>query len=148
VRRTELGQKIVERYREELQLDLPIRWPKERTVRRRRKEDVEHLRAHVAELCTEHAITKAFSRQRGYGRALLYDELREIHYPQIYSRKDYFVALHEIGHVVLGHRGPDHRDILQKERDAWDWALENARVKPTQAVRGMILRSLRSYGAD
>jgi hypothetical protein len=150
LQRTKLGQKVVERYREQLDLDLPIRWPSEKP-RRRQRENVVPLRAHIKELCAEQGIARSFSGRRGHGSAYLHDDTREIRYSQIHSRNEYFTALHEIGHILLGHRGgpshdPDER--LQRERDAWDWALENARVKPTQAVRGMILRSLRSYGAD
>jgi hypothetical protein len=146
LKRTKLGQKVVERYWEELNTGQPIRWPTEKPRRRRQKESVAPLIAHVDELCANHGITRSFSL---HAYARLSADQRLIRCPQIRSRTDYFTALHEIAHILLWHSGPAPGDVrLQRERDAWDWALETARVKPTQAVRGMILRCLRSYGAD
>jgi hypothetical protein len=108
--------------------------------------NVAPLRAHIEELCEEHEIHRSFNRLGAYARQTAYQ--RVIGVPQVYDRKDYFTALHEIAHIVLWHSGPASGDVrLRRERDAWEWALENARVKPTQAVRGMITRCLRSYGA-
>jgi hypothetical protein len=144
LKRTKLGQKVVERYHVELHSGAPIRWPGEKP-RRRQRENVAPLRAHIEELCEEHEIHRSVNRLGAYARQTAYR--RVIGVPQVYDRKDYFTALHEIGHIVLFHHARDRTNIRQEERDAWDWALENARVKPTQAVRGMITRCLRSYGA-
>lgn len=56
--------------------------------------------------------------------------------PIIQDEKDYFVMLHELGHVALGHTQgrPPHRDktfyfdngVLRSEAEAWEFALDAA----------------------
>jgi hypothetical protein len=71
---------------------------------------------------------------------------RRVRVPRIATRCDYFTALHEIGHVVLGESSD--QSTLDIERAAWRWAIGQARVPQTQAVRAMIRRSLQSYEAS
>jgi hypothetical protein len=76
-------------------------------------------------------------RRGGRGEATL-----QIRIPPVRGQVTYFVALHEIGHLVgPGRSGPR----LEKEAAAWRWALANAIVEPTQASRRSMGRRLRSY---
>lgn len=65
------------------------------------------------------------------------------------SEVDYLVALHEIGHVVLGHVGEKgklvSRMILRTEVEAWQWALKHKRCPLTQAGVDEIRSCLDSY---
>jgi hypothetical protein len=54
----------------------------------------------------------------------------------------YFVALHEIGHLVGKGRSGTR---LEKEAAAWRWAIEHAIIAPTDATRRSMGRRLRSY---
>jgi hypothetical protein len=137
IRRTGLGERVAQRYWDELQTGRPIRWP---AGAPRRGEDPAPLAAHVEGLCDGHGIRWSHRNLQAYATSTT----RRIAFPRIRDRKDYFVALHEIAHIVLEHGSPS----LRQEREAWNWALEHARVKPTQAVRAMIRRALRSYGDD
>lgn len=55
---------------------------------------------------------------------------RIVHHPPSITVKDYFVGLHELGHVVCGHSHPHcsetiHETYLQIEVEADEWALAN-----------------------
>jgi len=139
VRRTRLGQKVALRYWEELALDRPIRWPQ--ATRRRstpaQRARLADLTAHIEELCANHNVKWTGSATTAGGVA--WPASRHMRCPRIKSRVNYFVALHELGHLVLG--TPD-------EKDAWGWAIDTARVRPTQAVKAAIRRGLRSHGIE
>ncbi len=65
-----------------------------------------------------------------------------IRVPPVRGQVTYFVALHEIGHLV----GPGRSGTrLEKEAAAWRFALHMALVEPTDACRRRIGRRLRSY---
>ena len=65
-----------------------------------------------------------------------------IRMPPVRGQVTYFVALHEIGHLV----GPGRSGTrLEKEAAAWRYALQIALVEPTDACRNRIGRRLRSY---
>lgn len=144
IRRTALGQAVVARYGYELMTGRPIRWaqPKRRSTRVQRARAPEFAE-HVGALCAEHGISQvrasaASARPTGWeARA----DLGRVRIPPIRSRTDYFIALHEIAHVVLGHGGRGH-GVLEIEGDAWAWAIEHARVPPTQAVKACIRNTL------
>lgn len=55
----------------------------------------------------------------------------------------YFVALHEIGHVLVGMC--DTR--LEREAAAWEWALTHALVRPHYSTRQRICACLVRYVA-
>jgi hypothetical protein len=101
------------------------------------------LDAHVDELCALHDIERLNGgrgraiRRGGRGEATL-----QIKIPPVRGQVTYFVALHEIGHLV----GPGRSGRrLEKEAAAWRWALAHAIVEPTQASRRSMGRRLRSY---
>src|SRR6266496_3428786 len=57
----------------------------------------------------------------------------------------YFVALHELGHVLSS--GNRYLRTLESEADAWQWALANTEEEPTKATLKGIRRRLSSYVA-
>jgi hypothetical protein len=101
----------------------------------------------VQALCAHHGIHRADGR----GRAVLVRVRRrdggverrlEIRIPPVRGQVSYFIALHEIGHLVGGGRSGRR---LEKEEAAWRYALAQALVPPTDATRRRIGRRLRSY---
>jgi hypothetical protein len=107
----------------------------------------EALDRHIADLCARHGIR----RRDGSGRAVLIrvrhrdgrvERRLEIRVPPVRGQVSYFVALHEIGHLVGDGRSGRR---LDKEAAAWRFALREALVEPTDATRRRIGRRLRSY---
>jgi hypothetical protein len=102
---------------------------------------VDLMEAHIEELCCEHDIELAGSSSRG--RAIRWRGGRlEISIPPIRGQVSYFIALHEIGHLVGRGRSAPR---LESEANAWLWALEHSAVEPTQATLRSISRRLRGY---
>jgi hypothetical protein len=99
------------------------------------------MNAHVEELCGTHGIELAGASARG--RAIRWRGGRlEIAIPEIRGQVSYFIALHEIGHLVGRGRSAPR---LEAEANAWLWALDNAAVEPTAATRRSISRRLHGY---
>jgi hypothetical protein len=101
------------------------------------------LERHVAGLCVEHGIRWVVG---GAGRAVIVgtgeDRRHLIRTPPIRGQVSYFVALHEIGHLV----GPGRSGTrLEKEAAAWRWALATSLVAPTETTRRRLGARLRSY---
>lgn len=93
---------------------------------------------HIAVLCREHGIRRSVSEARGRARV----KERWIQHPPIRSEMAYFVALHEIGHIMVGIDGMTR---LEREAAAWDWALDNALVLPHYSTRQRICACLVRY---
>lgn len=99
------------------------------------------MAAHVEELCDRYEIELTGSSARG--RAIRWRGGRlGISIPPIRGQVSYFIALHEIGHLVGPGRSAPR---LEAEANAWLWALEHAAVEPTQATRRSIVRRLEGY---
>jgi hypothetical protein len=99
------------------------------------------MEAHVEELCEAHGIELAGSSARG--RAIRWRGGRlEIAIPPIKGQVSYFIALHEIGHLVGPGRSAPR---LEAEANAWLFALENTAVEPTAATLRAISKRLRGY---
>jgi hypothetical protein len=97
--------------------------------------------AHIAELCRQHGIELNGASSRG--RAIRWrGGRREISIPPIRGQVSYFIALHEIGHLVGRGRSAPR---LESEANAWLWALEHSVVEPTTATKRSISRRLRGY---
>jgi hypothetical protein len=101
------------------------------------------LDRHVDELCELHGIDR---RSGSRGRAEVHRRNRRrtiaIRIPPVRGQVTYFVALHEIGHLV----GPGRSGTrLEKEAAAWRFALHEACVLPSDACRRRIGKRLRSY---
>jgi hypothetical protein len=106
-----------------------------------RRRGVELMEAHVADLCRQHRIELVGSSVRG--RAIRWSGgRREISVPPIRGQVSYFIALHEIGHLIGRGRSAPR---LESEANAWLWALENSVVEPTPTTRRSIGRRLRGY---
>ena len=102
---------------------------------------VEQMEAHVEHLCAEHGIELSGASARG--RAIRWRGGRlAISIPPIRGQVSYFIALHEIGHLVGAGRSAPR---LEAEANAWLWALEHSAVEPTQATRRSIVRRLEGY---
>jgi hypothetical protein len=118
---------------------LPPVFRQDRNPRRRR--GVELMEAHIEDLCSEYDIELAGSSARG--RAIRWRGGRlEISIPPIRGQVSYFIALHEIGHLVGKGRSAPR---LESEANAWLFALEHTVVEPTHATKRSISRRLRGY---
>jgi hypothetical protein len=101
------------------------------------------LDRHIDELCELHGILR-LSGSRGRAEVHRRNGRRTaaIRIPPVRGQVTYFVALHEIGHLI----GPGRSGTrLEKEAAAWRWALRETLVEPTDACRQRIGRRLRSY---
>ena len=107
------------------------------------------LDRHIDDLCAKHGI----GRVDGSGRAVVTrirhhdgrtERQLEIRVPPVRGQVSYFVALHEIGHLVGPGRGGRR---LESEAAAWRFALAVSLVEPTDATRRRIGARLRSYVA-
>jgi len=105
------------------------------------------LDLHIDDLCARYGIRRADGR----GRAVVirvrhrdgHTERRlEIRVPPVRGQVSYFVALHEIGHLVGAGRSGRR---LESEEAAWRFALTEALVAPTESTRRRIGKRLRSY---
>lgn len=96
------------------------------------------MATHIETLCIEHGIELRF--YKGGGRA--WKKPRRIDIRPVKGVTTYFVALHEIGHIVG--RGRSARK-LEVEANAWAWALSHAVRPPTVRVCNSIGEALRSY---
>lgn len=105
------------------------------------------LDRHIDDLCERHGIR----RGDGRGRALVIrvrhrdgkrERRLEIRVPPVRGQVSYFVALHEIGHLV-GEGRSGRR--LEREEAAWRFALCEALVVPTDTTRRRLGTRLRSY---
>lgn len=99
------------------------------------------MEAHVEQLCREHGIELSGSSARG--RAIRWRGGRlQISIPAIRGQVSYFIALHEIGHLVGRGRSAPR---LEAEANAWLWALANAAVEPSDATLRSISKRLDGY---
>jgi hypothetical protein len=101
------------------------------------------LDRHVDELCSTYGILR-LGGSRGRAEVHRHNGRRTaaIRVPPVRGQVTYFVALHEIGHLV----GPGRSGSrLEKEAAAWRWALAAALVEPTDTCRRRLGARLRSY---
>jgi hypothetical protein len=106
-----------------------------------RRRGVNLMEAHIEDLCREYGIELAGASSRG--RAIRWRGGKlEISIPPIRGQVSYFIALHEIGHLVGRGRSAPR---LEAEANAWLWALDHSIVEPTQATLRSISRRLRGY---
>ena len=101
------------------------------------------LDRHVDELCDAHGILRLNgSRGRAEVHRLGGRRTTAIRIPPVRGQVTYFIALHEVGHLI----GPGRSGTrLEKEAAAWRWALAASRVEPSEACRRRIGKRLRSY---
>jgi hypothetical protein len=100
------------------------------------------LAFHVASLCAAHEITHVVDEKRTH--AIAEPKTRRITTPRPVTRiRSYYIALHEIAHVILGF--DERRTRAPQEAAAWAWALDEAIRPPSEGVRRMILKVLWGY---
>lgn len=106
------------------------------------------FRGHIRVLCSIHGIelcedetADGIARMSTDGATLM---SQRIEVPPITTLSRYFIALHEVGHRALRHR--KGQKTIIKEREAWNWAAQHAKVPPDVAVIKEINSCLRSYG--
>jgi hypothetical protein len=118
---------------------LPRVFRQEKSLRTRK--GVELMEAHVEDLCREDGIELAGNSARG--RAIRWRGGKlEISIPPIRGQVSYFIALHEIGHLVGKGRSAPR---LESEANAWLFALQNSVVEPTPATKRSISHRLEGY---
>jgi hypothetical protein len=102
------------------------------------------LRRQVLDLAAANGIAVLDgTRGRAYRGAPRRGRAPRISIPEIRGQVSYFVALHELGHLVA--RGNRSLPQLEAEAQAWRWALDHALVAPTEHTRARIRTYLRSY---
>jgi hypothetical protein len=107
----------------------------------RTRQGVELMEAHIEDLCREYDIELGGASSRG--RAIRWRGGRlEISIPPIRGQVSYFIALHEVGHLVGKGRSAPR---LESEANAWLFALEHSVVEPTPATKRSISRRLNGY---
>lgn len=95
---------------------------------------------HVAALCDHHGITRLVRPGRGRCRV----KIRVIRHPPIEDDEmAYFVALHEVGHAILGVPAGSKR--LEREAWCWDYALRESLIPPHYSTLQRIAACLLRY---
>ncbi len=112
-----------------------------------RKMQPRTLDLHIDDMCARHGIRRVAGRGRAVVIRVRHRDGRterrlEIRVPPVRGQVSYFVALHEIGHLV-GQGRSGRR--LESEEAAWRFALAEALVAPTDTTRRRIGKRLRSY---
>ena len=95
------------------------------------------LQKHVDKLLTEHRIKATVKDGRGHANV----KKRTVVIPPIMEEMDYFVSLHEIGHIVNGLGGLR----LEREGKAWTWAYANSTIDPHYSTRQRVCSLLVRY---
>lgn len=99
------------------------------------------LADHVWELAMQNAIELDVRERHTHGRA--WARSRKVRISRVTTLRRYFIALHELGHLVARRRTVGTR--LDREARAWQWALDHALEPPNTHVWQLITESLRSY---
>lgn len=100
------------------------------------------LDAHVWAVAEANGITIEFKEGT---RCRAYVKARHVKTMPIKTPRTYFIALHELGHLLA--RGRSVGGRFAEEGTAWAWALEESLIEPTPGVWNGIRRNLRHYRA-
>jgi hypothetical protein len=101
-----------------------------------------HVRALAARGNVE-LVVSATRRPRAFRASPSRGRRARVVVPPVRGQVSYLVALHELGHVLS--RGNASMRQLEREADAWRFALRHTLVDPTPATARSLLRSLESY---
>jgi hypothetical protein len=105
--------------------------------------DVDALAAHVQQLAANHHVeVDVRPGSGGSARRARRGKPARIRIPEIRGLVSYYVALHELGHLVGRGRSGAR---LVREAAAWRWALGTAKVSPDRAVYRAIGKRLSGY---
>lgn len=85
-------------------------------------------------------VTNSFTVRNGHGNIGLYLDESDGDSPEM----AYFVALHELGHSILGHHNAEDNDV-DNEIAAWEWALSHANHEPSDETLIGIQEALATY---
>jgi len=58
--------------------------------------------------------------------------------------ESYFIALHELGHIILGHH-TNNEDPVENEIEAWEWALSHTQHEADDDILLLIQNCLATY---
>src|SRR5205085_9819509 len=105
------------------------------------------LALHTDDLCARYGIRRTGGRGRAVVVRVRHRDGRterrlEIRVPPVRGQVSYFVALHEIGHLVGAGRSGRR---LESEEAAWRFALAEAPVAPADTTRRRIGKRLRPH---
>lgn len=98
--------------------------------------------SHIEALCREHGI-QILVRNGSGGRA--HSDGRKISIPLVKSEVTYWLALHEIGHLVEPGAIASRKLRLTEEGLAWKWALNNSLIPCSDVGRRKIYSCISSY---
>lgn len=97
-----------------------------------------YLDKHIEYMCKQFSVERTVKPGRGHAKV----RKRTIQHPPIgIDEMAYFVALHELGHVVIGM----HAHRLDREALAWEWALRQSLIEPHYSIRQRICSLLVRY---
>lgn len=100
------------------------------------------MAAHIAELVAEHGVLVVEPDDEGVEGAFAQRRLKRIGIPPVTDMSTYFAALHELGHCVGRGRW---KPQLEREANAWVWALKTALCPATSGVMEEIRDCLQGY---
>jgi hypothetical protein len=103
---------------------------------------VSQRRRHVEQLCIAHQIT-AETQPPGISHGRADPVTRRVLIPAITMVRRYYIALHEIGHCVLG--WDSERAKAPQEAETWQWAIAEAIEPPTAGHKRMIFNVMWGY---
>lgn len=118
------------------------------------------LYAHIEDLRDEHGIRIDWMNKMYGGMMFVEEDPPRIEIPFLETQgltrgQAYMIALHEIGHCVLGHTQgrPPHEDkryyfdhgVLRCEAEAWNWALDECRVELSRGDAAFVWSCFDSY---
>lgn len=96
------------------------------------------LQQHINHLANELGGVTIEHRGPFVGMMFVEETPPRIQYPDITCAREYYIGLHELGHVALGHtqgRPPNtekkfyfENGVLRSEAQAWEWAFDHALV--------------------
>ena len=102
---------------------------------------VRQRQEHVIRLCLENEIS--YSLKDSGSHASADPEARSVKIPFVTRTRSYYVALHEIAHVILGY---DYDELAApQESAAWQWAFQNAIEPPTKGIKPFVLEKIWNY---
>lgn len=107
-----------------------------------RQEIVAQRRQHVQALSERYAITCEY-QPRGISHGRANPERRRVLIPRTTKVRSYYLALHEIGHCVLGN---DHEQpAASQEAATWQWAIEHAIEPPSVGLKRLMFKTVWNY---
>ena len=103
---------------------------------------VEERKSHIERLCAAHKIEHTVRPGAG-DRAFALPAERQITTPPVTGIRSYFIALHEIAHVVLSY---DYDQLAApQEAEAWTWAIDQAAEPPSEGLRRHMFKVVWHY---